>query len=414
MLSTFLLSSSLLSFSTIFSLPVWVTITGTIGCIFSANYYLDEILQKHNRKIFTNCHLINKNGDIPTFVNKTENDEKIDMIYNIPYGLSYADFKKQENSLSIAFKQPIKIKECNNYRVSFQITKKIIHKDFEPIKAKSYEILLGETLINMNKYPHCLIGGDTGSGKSRLLLSILTNLIYNNKNIDIHLLQIRKNDLGVFKNCRQIKSFATNLNEILLTLETANKELIRREKLIDNCKGIYNIEDYNKTKSKLNYIYMVVDEFSFLNISKADSKTDKLLKQQCLHYIKNIVSVGRSSGLFLITSLQKPTADSIPTDIKSQLTTRVSMRIQDIPTSIVILGTNEATTLQDRQLIIKTNKSIYNYTTNIEHNIIKKYITDNVIDVQKDIKTTPKMIKTNQKVNKNSKNPSDSNKISLL
>src|SRR3712207_7670776 len=52
-------------------------------------------------------------------------------------------------------------------------------------------------------------------------------------------------------------------------------------------------------------------------------------------YIKNIVNVGRSSGVFLITSLQKPTNDSIPSDIKSQLCTRISLRINDSPASIV-------------------------------------------------------------------------------
>ena len=43
-----------------------------------------------------------------------------------------------------------------------------------------------------------LIGGDTGTGKSRILLLIITNLINGCKDVDIHLLQLRKNDLGVF------------------------------------------------------------------------------------------------------------------------------------------------------------------------------------------------------------------------
>ena len=109
------------------------------------------------------------------------------------------------------------------------------------------------------------------------------------------------------------------------------------------------------------------------------AKRKKVLKHECLKYIKTIVNVGRSSGVFLITSLQKPTADSIPSDIKSQLVTRVSMRIQDSPTSIVILGTDEATKLKDRQMVIKTNQTKYGYSYTIEHNIVKKYIKDSIV-----------------------------------
>ena len=129
----------------------------------------------------------------------------------------------------------------------------------------------------------------------------------------------------------------------------------------------------------MNYTYVIVDEFSFLNVSRGDSKEEKIIKQQCLKYIKSIVNVGRSSGVFLITSLQKPTADSIPSDIKSQLVTRVSMRIQDGSTSQVVLGTDEATKLKEREIIIKTNQTQYSHSYTIEHNLVKRYIKDSII-----------------------------------
>ena len=165
-----------------------------------------------------------------------------------------------------------------------------------------------------------------------------------------------------------------------------------RESLIDNFKGIYNIEDYNnRRKGKaLPYIYVVIDEFSFLNINRSDSKTDRTIKRQCLKHIKSIVSVGRSSGVFLITSLQKPTADSIPSDIKSQLVTRVSLHIQDTPTSIVVLGDDKATHLREREMAVKTNKTEFDYTYTINHNTIMKYIKDSVIHKPKKSKPQKK------------------------
>jgi len=116
---------------------------------------------------------------------------------------------------------------------------------------------------------------------------------------------------------------------VLESLQLIDLELQRRESLLDIEKGYLNIADYNRLSGKtLKYLYVVIEEFSFLNISRADSKEEKAIKAECLKHIKSVVNVGRSSGVFLITSLQKPTSDSIPSDIKAMLTTRISMLIR--------------------------------------------------------------------------------------
>ena len=215
---------------------------------------------------------------------------------------------------------------------------------------------------------------------------IITNLINSCKDVDIHLLQLRKNDLGVFNNCIQVKSNANTLEEILDTLTDIDTECRRREKLIDNTKGYYSIEDYNKANKPLNYIYVVIEEFSFLNKSQGDSKEEKQLKQKCLKHIKTIVNVGRSSGVFLITALQKPTSDSIPSDIKAQLCTRISLRIDDGPAAKVILGNEHSTDLKERELIIRTLGEEKGYSYTIEHNKIMENIKDSIVDKTEVIK----------------------------
>lgn len=63
--------------------------------------------------------------------------------------------------------------------------------------------------------------------------------------------------------------------------------------------------------------------FIFYNVQKKKYYSCiKSLKYESMRYLKNIANAGRSSGVFLITSLQKPTSDSIPTDIKAHLTTK--------------------------------------------------------------------------------------------
>lgn len=281
----------------------------------------------------------------------------------------------------------------DNRIITLHAIKDYDFKQFKPCKLKPNEILIGEfvgnyILVDLNKFPHVLIGGDSGTGKSRILFTILTNLTNNSNRVELHLLQIRKNDLAIFKNCKQVKSFSQSLEQVLESLQLIDMELRKREQLLDIEKGYLNIADYNRLSGKtLKYIYVVIEEFSFLNISRADSKEEKIIKAECLKLIKSVVNVGRSSGVFLITSLQKPTNDSIPSDIKAQLTTRISMLIKDKPTAIVVLGDDSATNLGDREFVCRTKETIRGYSLTIDFPEIKQY-TENSI-VKREQKTKP-------------------------
>lgn len=284
----------------------------------------------------------------------------------------------------------IEIKNKNNL-VYMHCIQEYKFKSYDPHPLPPNKLLIADGLTNkiivdMNKFPHLLLGGDTGTGKSRILLLILTNLIKNCiNNVELYLLQIRKNDLGVFKNCRQVKVCSKTLEEVLEALKGIDKECKRREKLIDNTKGYYNIEDYNKGNDKLKYIYVVIEEFSFLNISRGDSKEEKKLKSECLKHIKMIVNVGRSSGVFLITALQKPTSDSIPTDIKAQLCTRIALKIADDPASVVVLGNGNASKLGEREIIVRTLGEEKGYSYTIDHKVVMENIKDSIIYKKEEI-----------------------------
>lgn len=261
-------------------------------------------------------------------------------------------------------------------------------KNYEIVTQKDYEILVGykdykPVLINMNRYPHLLIGGDTGTGKSKFLMILLSNLIANCQDVELYLMQIRKSDLIVFKDCKQCKYIARDLNKARNLLKHINDICIERDQIIEQytiSKGIYNIEDYNRQfkNNKMKYAYLVLEEFSFFTPNGADSKQEKKLKQEILGYIKQIVNSSRSTGVFIITSLQKPTNSSIPTDIKNQLSTRVAFKLLDKETSLVILGNSSATKLKPLEAIIRTNnQSIVNIPL-IHHKAIMRAIKEDI------------------------------------
>lgn len=347
----------------------------------------EKIKIKHRWKqiTFSSNKFLNNLDKRPKLWSISDKGSYVRLKVELPYSYTQTDFERdlpifkeglQYDSISLKSQHNMVFMDCvRNYS----------YLPYKPIKLEPYKLLIADRLgkpiiVNMNSFPHMLIGGDTGTGKSRILLAVISNLIYSSDDIDLYLLQIRKGDLGVFRDCRQVKCYSTNLDDVFECLSFIDKECMRRERLIDNTLGYYNIQDYN-TKSgedKLNYIYVVVEEFSFLNVSKGDDKETKAFKNSCLKFLKNLINVGRASGIFLITSLQKPTNDSIPTDIKSQLCTRVSLFIKDEPTSRVILDNSMATTLNSREVIVRTLTSELGYTYSIEHEDVLKTIKGSV------------------------------------
>ena len=395
----------------------------TEGIIIASAFYFIlnwdklKIKRKWKEITFSNNKFTNKLGKTLKILDIEYTEYGYKLTIELPYSYTVDNLEKDIDIFREGLHlKSIQIESKNNvfymYCVAFYE-----FKDYKGIKLPPNELLIADGLVgaikvNMNKFPHVLIGGETGTGKSRLLLTIITNLIKYNYDVNIHLLQLRKNDLGVFRNCRQVKTNSSTLEEVLECLEKIDKECIRREKLIDNTKGYYSIEDYNNEKRnwKLNYIYVVIEEFSFLNISKGDTKEEKALKSRCLKHIKTIVNVGRSSGVFLITALQKPTNDSIPTDIKAQLTTRVSLLIKDAPAARVILGNENNTKLGNREVIVRTLEEVkgYSYTINhnliienIKHRIVNKYTTvKKKVDNKKENKKSILEVLTNHEINR--------------
>jgi len=372
------------------------TCTGCVLGILKLYNFQERKVKSDFREIVEKAGLFNNKQQSLRVRKVNDLDYGYKLRVGVPYGIGLENIEKLKDTfLTNTGAKDMEFKRLENksmIEIIF-ITKPFENIRYEPMYLKPYEIYIGYThsenvIVNLNKFPHVLIGGDTGTGKSRLLLAILTNLIYNS-NVTIHLLQVRKNDLGVFQNCKQVISYSKSLSDVRDSLQAIDEELQKREILIDNTKGIYNVEDFNKKGTyKLKYNYVVIEEFSFLNISKGDSKDEKKLKSECLRFLKNLVNVGRSSGIFLITSLQKPTADSIPTDIKAQLTTRISLTIKDSSTSVVVMGDNSATLLKEREFICKNLDTYKGHTLAIEHEDITKNIKNSIIE-RKAIEVVP-------------------------
>ncbi len=225
------------------------------------------------RKLFENIGL--EAGDqVPKFLKKVNTEYGYDLIFSLPPGLSSKQFEQKQIEIKEYLGGDIKI-NVKNRKLTIQVYTGEI-KDFykyEHIKVNNIlEIPLGYTYgnqlvtIDLEKVTHLLIAGQTNAGKSTLLRGILTSIILSQKNIVLHLIDLKNGaEFNVFRLCKQVKSFCTNEEEAEKTLMDLIKEVDRRYGLFYKT-NVVDIREYNKLKGvkKLSYQVVVIDEFSTL------------------------------------------------------------------------------------------------------------------------------------------------------
>ena len=327
---------------------------------FTINYRRKRKVIKKWNELMDELKLYSKKSNfIPQVTDVKFIDNGYILSIHIPTGLNVKDVESNKEAIENKFKGIVTIEKI---RFSSLVKVKVINKDigkfiFEPVKSFPNQIYIGKTFdgedyfIDITKACHILIGGATGTGKSFLLSSILTNLIYNSSNsIEIHLLQIMKGEVGLFEKCKSVKFVGKNLKEVAYDLnKLANLVDERSKRFIEL--GVKNLNHYNKHyKSKMKRIYCITEEISFFMPQEADKEEDKELKNKCWSSILAIAKAGRSSGIHLISLTQRSTTTNLPSDVKSQLC-RITFRQISSIDSRNIIECDDATQLEDRECL---------------------------------------------------------------
>ena len=318
-----------------------------------------EIISKWNN-LMANLEKNEGSEEKYKVVNVVILDNKVVFDVEIAFGKSFSNLVAKKNEIENAFKGICIMNQekfSNKVKVTI-ITKNIMDFYFEPVSTKPHELYIGKNLsgenhlIDVTKACHLLIGGATGGGKSFLLASILTNLMYNSeKNIEIHLSQVMKSDLGVFENCKSVKFISFTLEEVVLDLEKVYKTLEKRNSLLkeSGCKNIIHFNRYN-SNNNLKRIYVFIEEISFFMPSDDDKEEVKILKYRAWEYIKAIAKAGRAPGVHLIGITQRSTISNLPSDIKSCMC-RISLKQFSAVDSRNIIETDDAIYLEDRECV---------------------------------------------------------------
>lgn len=301
--------------------------------------------------------------------------------------LNQLESEKVKNAIESHFKCMLIMKAKRGYIEAQFINIEIPEVPYEFIKTEPYQLYLATSIeeepvfADMIKFPHMVIQGSTGMGKTKMIDCALVNLIKSctPEEVGLWFLQADKPDQIVYRKCKHTKAYAESLEEILATtnyiLEIIESRANTFKPLIED--GIAeNIYVYNNLKQfknrKLNYNYIVVDEYSTLMPADGDEPYKKLLKNMIQANMERIIQVGRYVGVFIMIGLQRATIDKLPSFIKAMCNTIASFRVNNEKSSYVAIDSNEATVLNPREAIIKTvDKQICKTVTLTQSDIVE-------------------------------------------
>lgn len=190
--------------------------------------------------------------------------------------------------------------------------------------------------IDLEKYPHTFIAGETGSGKSNILKCLIHQSLV--KEYDTILIDFKRGvSFSCFSNDIDIYYDYVPTMEILIKMV---KETKRRLDLFrDN--SVDNLNDYNKiSRDYLHRTVIFIDELAELLKMK-----DKEISSILYDSIETLTRLSRATGIHLIMGIQRPDSTIVNGQIKNNVSFRVCGRFVDKEPSRIMLGTDNASKL---------------------------------------------------------------------
>ena len=207
------------------------------------------------------------------------------------------------------------------------------------------EIVVGD----IASMPHLLVAGSTGAGKSVMLNTILTSLLFRAHPDDVKLLLVdmKKVELSMYNRIPHmlIPETLKEVNHVLNALKWISQEMQNRYDLLEE-HGVLNIKHYHAlpgyvdgTLPRMPYLLMIIDEAAEL-LQRGKKEVEELLK--------SLAALARASGVHLILATQRPSAEIITGDIKINFPCRIAFKVGTRHDSATILDSPGAEKLVGR------------------------------------------------------------------
>ena len=269
---------------------------------------------------------------------------RVNKISNLQY-----DIKMALAAKDIRIEAPIPGKSAVGIEIP-NVEKTMVHmKELLKTVPSKYEkskllFALGKDLMGnsvygeLNKMPHLLIAGATGSGKSVCVNSIITSILMRTKPDEVKLLLVDPKKVE-FTPYRQVPHL---LGPVITDGEEANRALKVIVNMMDKryelfaLAGVRNIGGYNtyieehpeEGLKRLPWIVVIIDELADLMLVAA---------KEVEASIQRITQLARAAGIHLIVATQRPSVDVITGVIKANIPSRIAFPVSSAVDSRTIL-----------------------------------------------------------------------------
>lgn len=211
----------------------------------------------------------------------------------------------------------------------------------------------GEAVMaELNKMPHLLVAGATGSGKSVCINGIITSILMRAKPHEVKMMMIdpKKVELNVYNGIPHLLTpVVTDPKKASQALKKVVAEMERRYELFSDT-GTRNLEGYNEYVKKYNqeneenqpflpYIVVLVDELADLMMVASSDVEDAITR---------LAQMARAAGIHLIIATQRPSVDVITGVIKANIPSRIAFSVSSQTDSRTILDSGGAEKLLGR------------------------------------------------------------------
>ncbi len=243
-------------------------------------------------------------------------------------------------------KAAVGIEVPNNTRETVYFRQILETPEYQTNKSK-LKIPIGKDIFGasvigaIDKMPHLLVAGATGSGKSVAINSIILAILFNAKPSEVKLAMVdpKMLELSVYEGIPHLLSpVVTQPKKAAETLRAIVAEMERRYRQLAE-KGNKNIDSYNKAvpeAERLPYIVVIIDELADLMMTVAREVEDSIMR---------LAQMARAAGIHLIVATQRPSVDVITGLIKANLPSRISFQVSSKTDSRTILDANGAENL---------------------------------------------------------------------
>ena len=198
-------------------------------------------------------------------------------------------------------------------------------------------------VCNLQKMPHLLVAGTTGSGKSVCLNSIIVSILYKASPDEVKFIMIdpKQVELSMYEGLPHlvVPKVITDANKAVNALGWAVEEMERRFNLISEAR-VRNIGEYNQIddvkngkKKKMPYIVIIFDEFADFMVEHKNEIENK---------IQRLAQKARAAGIHLILATQRPSTDVVTGTIKANFPARIAFKVAGRVDGEVILGSTGA------------------------------------------------------------------------